>query len=127
MNLETHPKAGYRPHPSNGPNRETHCFYCHELLGHHKDDCVCVRRTVVIEMRAKMVVSMPRSWTEEDILFQLNESSHCSSNEIRQLYEESIREENLCNTCSRTEFLFIREAYAEDHENLAYKASEEAP
>jgi hypothetical protein len=126
MDIETPSRAGYRPHPSNGPDRETHCFYCRSLLGEHKPDCVCVKRTVVIEMKAKMVLSVPRSWTEDDILFHLNESSHCASNEIRQLYEESIAEENVCNVCSRTEFSFVQEASLQDHENMSWRGEKGA-
>jgi len=123
MNLPTSAKAGYRPHPSNGPNRETHCSYCHGLLGQHKDDCVCLKRTVVVEMTIRYVIKVPRTWDEEFINFHRNDSSFCLGNDIHQLEEEATREPNLCNICQRAEVRYLREATEQDHEDMAFKPS----
>jgi hypothetical protein len=115
MIIPTDPKDGLRPHHKNGPNRLTHCFYCHELLGHHKPDCVTQRRTVKIELKTWLVISVPQSWTEDDINFYLNNSSHCIGNEIEQLAEENQRVPGECCSCHRTESKYLGEATAEDH------------
>lgn len=100
---------------------KTHCFYCGEKKGKHKDDCVCVKRTVVLEMTIKYIVSIPKSWDQDMIEFHRNESSYCTSNDIDIIKESSDNaEEGTCNTCFRTSVKFIREATQEDMNEMGY-------
>ena len=125
MNLPTTQEDGIRPHPSNwtkNPEQaETHCFYCREPVPEHKPDCVCMRRTIVVKFEAQMVITVPQSWSEEDIKFHFGGSSHCLSNELDQLHEEANRIEGICQICSRSKVTYLREATAEDHEALFWK------
>lgn len=122
MILPIKPTAGLRPDPSNWAKEPekatTTCFYCHHLVPDHAEDCVCRERTVVLEFRIKFVACVPASWDQAMIEFHRNESSYCSSNDIRQLYEESEQDPGRCTTCQRSEVLFIREATIKDHQNM---------
>lgn len=100
----------------------THCLYCSSPKGQHKDDCVCVSRTVVVEMTVRYVIEVPRSWSEDDILFSRNESSRCASNDVAMLGLEAELE---C-FCKRSEVEFLREATEEDHDALGYNARKQA-
>lgn len=124
MNLPTPPEAGKRDHPSNGPNAKTHCFYCRQLLGQHADDCVCVTRSVVVELKIRYIVEVPQDRSAEDIESHRNLGSFCLANDIHQLEEEANLEPGLCNICSRAEVRYVREATEEDHEQMPFKQSE---
>lgn len=123
MNIPGREDDGCRP-DSGAPHAATHCLYCKQPLGigTHLVDCVTQRKTVVVEMKVLMVVTVPQSDTSKDVESFLNDSSHCSSNEIGQLYRESIRNPGACNTCHRTDFKFVREATEEDHVFLAWNS-----
>jgi hypothetical protein len=124
MKLPVSPTAGLRPHPSNWQNEpekaNTHCLYCKQPVPNHTEECVVPQRTVVVEFKTWMVVTMPQCFDEDLINFQLNESSACSSRYVNQLYEEANQEEGICHTCFRTEMKFLREATEEDHKKLSF-------
>jgi len=124
MKLAIPPDSGIRDHPSNwthAPEKaKTHCFYCGEPISKHKDDCVVPQRTVIVEFKTQMVISMPASWSEEDINFGMNDSCACMSRYVEQLAKETEQEEGVCHICSRSEMRFIREATEEDHHSLSY-------
>jgi len=124
MILPVSMKAGLRPHPSNWTNEpekaETHCLYCRMPVPNHSAECTIPRRTVVLEMKIKFVATVPANWDKEMIEFHRNDSSYCSSNDIRQIYEESEKDPDICATCQRTSVTFVREASEQDHEDLHY-------
>ena len=72
--------TGVRPA---GP--QDRCFYCSSPIGEHKPDCVCLTRTVVLELKIRIVVEVPRNWDRHDIEFLYNESSHCIGNELKKI------------------------------------------
>lgn len=84
----------------NGPRpagKSDECFYCHNKLGEdHKKDCVCRRKTVVMEYTFKLVIEMPQSFTPYDIEFNRNDGSWCASNAIEEL-KEMTKDGCLCN------------------------------
>ena len=129
MDIHISKTAGLRPHPSNWtrePDKaNTHCLYCKQPVPQHTDECVVPRRTVVVELTTRMVISMPRCYDQDDIEFSMNESSACKSRYIDQLYAESNSEENICKICARTDMKYLREASAEDHAMLHYIEREE--
>lgn len=116
--------AGLRPHPSNWvkePEKaNTHCLYCKQPVPNHAKDCHVPQRTIVVEFKTKMVITMPAVWDIEMIDFSMNGSSACMSRYVDQLYKETNRDEHICNICSRSEMKYLREATEEDHENLAF-------
>jgi hypothetical protein len=106
--------------PAGAPDQ---CFYCHSPKGQHKPDCVCLERTVIVEMSISYVRAVPKSWTVSDIEFLLNDSSSCADNEVRLVAEQAdAAPENHCNTCQRTDFRFLREATAEEMEKFGFNA-----
>ncbi len=122
-------KEGIREHPSNwksAPEKATtHCLYCKQPVPNHAADCHVPRRTVVVEFKTQMVITMPAVWDTEMINFSMNGSSACMSRYVDQLYEETNQEENICHICHRSEMSFIREATEQDHETLRYIPKEE--
>ena len=92
----------------------TACFYCGAgIAEQHKPDCVIRSRTVVVKMEIDLVVTVPESWTPEDIEFHRHESSWCASSIINDLENLANRKDCLCQF---TEFKFVREATEEDEE-----------
>lgn len=124
MIIPVSPKAGIRNHPNNWTKEpekaQTHCLYCRQPVPDHSPECTVPQRTVVLEMRIKFVASIPANWDQSMIEFHRNDSSYCSSNDIEQIYKESIQTPGICTTCRRSEVLFLREATEEDHENFYY-------
>ena len=108
--------SGVRP-----AGKPDECFYCHEPVGSHKPDCVIPARTVVIELKTWLVVTVPQSWDVDMINFYYNESSHCIGTEIAQIAEEEERLPGRCCTCFRTEAQFLREATEKDHVDTNWK------
>jgi hypothetical protein len=78
-------------------------------------------RTVVVELKIRILRSYPVDWSVDSIEFHLNESSHCIGNEIREIAESDSAIENSCDTCHRTETKYLREATPEDLENLKFR------
>lgn len=73
----------------NGPRpagRPDYCFYCNEPIGNdHRPDCVCRKRTIVLELKTEVVIDVPEHWHESMIDFYYNESSHCTDNLLQLL------------------------------------------
>ena len=124
MNLPISSTAGLRPHPSNWTKEpekaNTHCLYCRQPVPNHAPDCIVPDRTVVVELKIRMVVRMPRSFDVDSINFAMNGSSACSQRYIDQLYREGNQKENICTVCHRMDMEYLREATQKDHENLHY-------
>jgi len=98
--------------PAGLPDR---CFYCGELIGgQHKDDCVILQRSVVVEVKVTMVRMVPASWTQEQIDFHLGNT--CSDNLIRDAEQLRLRNDAVGCTCGMVEATYIREATAEDED-----------
>jgi hypothetical protein len=93
------------------------CFYCGQPAGDHAPACVCLERTVVIRATIEYVVSVPRSWTTDDIEAHRNEGSWCANNDFDGL-AEWVESSNGC-LCSAS-FKFVREANVSDHETLPW-------
>jgi len=52
------------------------CTYCNTPVGmQHSKECVIRQRTVVVEVRTRMTISVPENWSPENIEFHRNESS----------------------------------------------------
>lgn len=100
----------------NGPRpagRSDRCFYCDVAVNYpHAKDCVCRKRTVLIEARVQYVVDVPEDWPVEQIESHRNESSWCASNDVA-LIQGRIDPPEGC-PCFNLEFAFIREASAVD-------------
>lgn len=96
------------PRPAGKPNR---CFYCHKPLGdEHSLKCVLRQRTVVLDFTIRTVISVPQSWTKEDIEFRYGQSTWCTSN----LFEALDKYQGCL--CSRTSSTFIAEATEQDEQ-----------
>lgn len=93
------------------------CFYCKTPLGsQHTEMCVVRVRTVVVEFKVEMLVTIPETWTQEQIEFHYNDGSWCATNVIAFMEEQDERLGCLCNT---VEAAFLREATEEDQ--IAFK------
>ena len=96
------------------------CFYCKAPVGtEHNAGCVQRTRTVVIEARITLVREVPEDWDSEMVEFQLNGSSWCAGNIIRDL--EKINDGDCC-LCGQFKGVYKREATPEDEERLGYRA-----
>jgi hypothetical protein len=124
MKLSTPVTAGIRNHPSNWTKEpekaDTHCLYCRQPATNHAPDCTVPLRTVVVEFKTQMVITMPQVLDQAAIDFSMNGSSACMSRYVQQLLAETEQEPSMCNICSRSEMTYLREATEEDHVNLAY-------
>jgi len=93
--------------PAGQPDR---CFYCGEKIGsQHKEDCVIRTKTVLMEFRVSMVVSVPEHWDENDIEFEYNYGTWCADN----LMDMLDRKDNGC-LCNFVDAKYIRDATDED-------------
>jgi len=90
------------------------CFYCGiKIGGEHKQDCVIRERTIVVELRIKMVRKVPEDWDKEMIEFHMNESSSCKDNILSEINDMAER----CGClCSYAEGIFLGEAGPGDEE-----------
>ena len=94
------------------------CYICGAVLGEeHKQGCVFRKRTIIIEVKINLLVSVPEDWDTEMVEFHFNESSYCSSNLIDEL--KSLRKRVNC-ICPFTEITFVREATEEDEEYYGF-------
>ncbi len=99
------------PSPAGKPDE---CCYCKMPIGvQHETDCVLRIRTVMVRMAAEYPISVPESWSAEQIERHRNEGSWCSGNALDELRE--ICGEGAC-ICWLTEFEYIREATKEEDE-----------
>lgn len=100
------------PRPAGPPDR---CFYCGQPVGGtHEVDCVCRKRTVVIEVTVRFVVAAPESWTKKDIDFHRNHSSSCASNTLDQLTNAHAEMPHDRCPCSIMRTKYVRDATPED-------------
>ena len=89
--------------------RPNTCYYCHEPVGwYHNLKCPCRLRTIVVEYKIAVTVTIPEFFDEGTIDFHFNESSACRDNIIGQLQG--------CRTClcDHVEARFVRDATADD-------------
>lgn len=102
--------------PAGEPDR---CFYCRAGISEpHGPECVMVRRSVVIRATIDFVHDVPAHWGEDDIRFNLNESSRCAGNTLADLAEQA--EGEWC-FCGQIDHDFVREATEEDHQDLGFE------
>lgn len=81
-----------------------------------KRDELKVRKRVPVRMTLHMQVEVPEDWDDDMVEFWLNESSHCSNNEVRDLQKQSDAWDSQPGPmggthcwCSRTDFVVDRE------------------
>ena len=99
--------------------KQDECFYCGETLGNeHKRGCVLRERTIIIEFKCSLLVSVPEDWGTEMIEFFFNDSSYCSSNLIDEL--KKLDKHNNC-ICPFSEVNYLREANKEDEFEYGYR------
>ena len=126
MKREDWPVGDYGVRPA---GKQDECFYCHEKVGtQHKTDCVIRERTVVVEVRMHMVVTVPEFWTTEDIEFHRNESTWCANNlysDVERLFTQTEDPEKLCMCNYIGPVKYLREAseQEEKYQNLTVKDS----
>lgn len=96
------------------------CFYCRAPVGSlHEPSCVIVSRTVVVRFTVEAVVQVPHTWDKHKVEFLYNESSSCSDNILRNLGEWTALEgDDKGCSCGAVKGEFVREASAQDHDNL---------
>lgn len=76
------------------------------------------RKKVIVELSIKIITDVPVDWSEHDIEFWLNGSSHCLENEFAQVaeemeYNDKVRP-NTCCVCQRASGKYIRDVMDED-------------
>lgn len=69
------------------------------------------KRNIIIEITTTHMIDIPEDYTEDDIDFYLNDSSHCLETEFIKMMDHP---ENTCDTCWRAEARYIREATKQD-------------
>ena len=78
------------------------CFYCQQVVGAtHKDDCVLIKKKVMVSLVIEYPIVVPAHWKAEDVLFFRNEGSWCSDNLISEL-DELRGSECLCDKADYT-------------------------
>ena len=98
------------------------CFYCGVRLGkEHSQNCTIRTRTVMVEVRATLIMTVPEDWEESMVEFHMNESSSCSDNLLNSLSKQA---ERMGCACAFVESKFVREATAEDEETYCMKISD---
>ncbi len=70
-----------------------------------------------------MLAEYPVDFDAEAINFHLNESCHCLGNEILALAASEGLVKDSCDTCHRAEGAYVREATAEDLEELKLRVA----
>lgn len=85
-------------------SKEKKCFYCQEPIGgNHKDDCVTIRKNVLIKVTLEYKITVPNSWDKNDVEFSRSESSWCADNIISELEKEA--EKNCLCGIATTEYI----------------------
>lgn len=80
------------------------CTWCRQPVGlPHADDCVTVKRRVVVRAIVEYEISVPEHWGPEEIEFHRNDGSWCANN---MLYELEKVDDCLCPL---TRYEFVRE------------------
>lgn len=115
MKLPVEKDAGYAPNAYLGAEKE--CIYCKSPRGQeHSPGCVCVKKTVVLDMTIRYVAEVPDLWTQEDIEFHFNDSTHCTSNVLDKIMDQS---DDGC-VCSKSKIVYVGDATQADHDKLGY-------
>ena len=65
-------------------------------------------KKAIVDFTIRMSVEVPEDSDESYVDFYLNESSHCTSNEIEQLHQEVEALPHGCNVCLRSNFKFVK-------------------
>ena len=92
------------------------CFWCSAKIGaEHNSSCVCRNRTVVVEIRTRVVKRVPESW-EIDLIENHHSGRirNCAVNNLVDL--ENLAERNGGCLCDFTDVVFMREATEKDEE-----------
>jgi len=98
------------------------CYLCGvPLEEQHKQGCVFRERTVIIELKCNLLVSVPEDWDAQMVEFHFNESSYCTSNLIGEL---QLLDKRTGCICPFSEVSFISEASREDEINYNYPTAE---
>lgn len=98
------------------------CMYCKSPMdASHKEDCVCLLRSVVVAVTVQMVVTFPRIFSADDIEFSMNGSSSCADNLIEDLIAAFKRKPSEGCFCARTTSVYVREASEADHARLNFR------
>lgn len=106
--------------------KQDRCFYCQQPLGTpHKDDCVCRSKTVMLDVRVRLVRSVPASWSSGNILFHCNESGSCCNNILDDIdaLSERLDAHEWC-MCPHIEVTGVRDATAEDESDQLWSERE---
>lgn len=93
------------------------CYYCGGGTEDHKEDCVVLKRTVVIRATVEYVVDVPRSWDKHMIEFQRNDGSWCANNDLEALVRHINQHDDRC-ACQAMTFELLRDATEDDHKNM---------
>lgn len=110
MKKDNWPVNNHGIRPAGKPDE---CFYCQAKKGsQHNQDCVVRERTIVMEMKVEVVMSVPEHWDQDMCNFHKNESSWCADNILPTL--ERLSEQSCL--CDFAEFTYVREATKEDEE-----------
>jgi hypothetical protein len=71
------------------------CFYCDEPVGgHHKDDCVLLRRKTRVAFTVELDLDEVADWGDDMIASHYTSGSWCGSNLVQML--ENLLEERHC-------------------------------
>lgn len=98
------------------------CFYCNAPRGsEHRMGCVIRSRTVVVEVKATLILDVPEDWEVSQIEFHMNESSSCHDNLLDKVIAQA---ERIGCSCGTVESVFLREATAEDEEEFKMKVAD---
>lgn len=91
------------------------CFYCAVPIGgEHKQDCVIRERTIVCDIKIRMVRKVPEDWDVHMIEFSMNDSSSCFNNILHEIDDMAER----CGClCSFAKGKYIGEAGPGDEEH----------
>jgi len=104
-----------------------HCTWCFAPIGsEHEPTCAVPQRTVVVRVSVEMVISVPDSWTADQIEFHRNEGSWCCDNwrdELNGLMDR-LESASLCS-CGLISTAFVRDATADDEAANAWRAGDD--
>lgn len=92
------------------------CFYCKQQVGQpHSQDCVTVKRMVMVRFTVDIPVEVPAYWDASNIEFYYGEGSWCADNLIEMLQEGAGRVGCLCG---HVESVYLRDISTEPYGKL---------